>query len=262
MNKSNFNTLGSHEQGIETGRGFAQSGNEAKKENEKKAVVVIFGGGATFKKEFDIKPHTVNKGATPAGLGEASLDDNESVSIAQEIANKFPGAEVILSGPNGINEISTDLINRRKAARLPENILIYGFSSGASSATALTNLLNKNNIRVDQLTTVDPQGFNLKGVANAVKTRANPKDAVGLAVIGTPEIKNPTMVRDALNLVGTNKAEVEGAGRDEIKPDWARRGSPFIHRNMDDIASEFVIKRIGDRLKDLGVSRETNGRPR
>jgi RHS repeat-associated protein len=225
--------------------GFAEEENE--EEKRKKAYVIIFGGGSSTKKEFDIGPRTVSPGPNPAGLGEASLDDNESESIAQQIANDFPEAEVIQAGPGGspVKEIAAGLIQNT-----PGHILIYGFSAGAKSAAKLTNLLNENGIKVDQVTTVDPEGFNFAGAAVAYITIQSPKDVAGLAVPNLPRINNPNMVGDALNIVGMNLGKVAGA-RNEVVGKPSNSDTPFIHRSMDDIASPRVIQRIESRLSQI-----------
>jgi hypothetical protein len=195
-----------------------------------KVVVVVFGGGPNSSDAPGDEPRqALTAGDKVEGLGERDLANYEAQSIAQQIKNDFPGAKVILSGPNGINSISSELVQDK-----PEHVLIYGYSMGANSAVGLTNVLTNQGIRVDQLTTVDPPSLRHRGV------------------ISDPEIKRPELVGSALNYIGALGKQVDGAENIPITPDMRERTStPMTHRSMEDITAPFVVGRIESRLSQV-----------
>jgi RHS repeat-associated protein len=215
-----------------------------------RVVVVVFYGGSVSGgsrvsggTDNSNGTHQVRPGEDPAGLGENVLD-TEANDIAQQIANCFPQAQVMLGGPTGINQISNDLIQNK-----PDHVLIYGFSMGANTAVALTNLLTKNGVTVDQLTTVDPAGVNLKNLTD--RPHGMSEDA-GSMVWASLKISNPKMVGDALNYSGTLYNTVGGATNETITQSMRRNiSTPFVHTSMDDITSPQVVQRIGNRLHEI-----------
>jgi hypothetical protein len=199
-------------------------------EKNNKVVVVVFGGGPNSSDAPATEPRQALKaGDKVEGLGESDLANYEAQSIAQQIKNDFPEAKVILSGPNGINSISSELVRDK-----PEHVLIYGYSMGGASAVGLTNVLTNNGIKVDQLTTVDLPSF---------------RDRL---VISDPEIKNPRLVGSALNYIGALGKQVDGAENVPITPDMRERTStPMKHRSMEDITAPFVVQRIESKLSQV-----------
>jgi len=202
--------------------------NKKKQVPPKPKVTVIVIGGGSNSSEASQSLQSVKPGGRVDGLGEDSLADYESQNIAQQIANDYPDADVTLSGPNGINQISTDIVNSK-----PDNVIIYGFSMGANSAVGLTNVLTNNGVKVDQLTTVDPP------------------TATARLVLSSPTIKNPSMVGDAVNYTYLGKT-VGGSQNVPITPEMRRLPTTTLtHGNADDISSRRVVQRIEGRLSQI-----------
>ena len=230
-------------------------------DGKKKTAVIIFYGGAVSTDTST--PTQVQPGPPAPGLGETTMD-TEGPNIAQQIANDFPDAAVTVSGPNGVNQISSDLIRSK-----PDNILIYGFSAGGNSAIGLTNILTNNGVKVDQLTTVDPAGFSMKGATSAalsatISVMTDPsalypsnirnaaKENAGLVVMSGNQLSHPNMVGDAVNYSGTLQTQVSGANNQTITPSMRERSStPFVHTSMDDIMAPRVVQRIEGRLSQI-----------
>ena len=198
-------------------------------EKNKRVTVVVFTGGHPSSDGSSASQITkVRAGGNTDGLGEASTTDVEGESIAQRIKNNFPQADVILAGPDAQPTIFNDL-----ATNKPDNIIIEGFSAGATSAIALTNNLTRNGQNVDQLTTVDAPGAKRLFVANY-------------------NIRNPEKVGDAVNFVGPLGKSVGGANNiDVTTSDRQNPSTPLTHGNTDDITSPRVVNRIEDKLKTI-----------
>jgi len=186
-----------------------------------KVVVVVFTGGYSTQGSSTSQVTQIHSGGSTEGLGESKLG-YESVPLAQKIANDFPQAQVLLAGPDAAGTVFNQLSQSK-----PDNILIQGFSAGGVAAVDLTNQLNGNGQKVDQLTTVDVESAS---------------DMTG----HHPTINNPGMVNDAVNFKGPADNFVNGAREETITPGDIKQKNTtkFTHENSLDIASPKVVKRI------------------